>query len=125
MLTGEVVNVLTVAQQRLRIGVVPRRIARVVSFGKWLKYVRSLTELSQKEAAEAAQVSYDAVKRIERGELVGSAHFLGWLSWLDENKPSELEGWERKLMIIGKHMRRDGLAMLPPKIKKELIERRG
>lgn len=99
------------------------------TFGAWLKYVRSLTGLTQKEAAKQARVSFDAVQRIERGKLVGSAHLLAWLAWLDveaahknddeatQEIEDEFSKWSDKAITLGHRIRDDGLAMQSPKAK--------
>lgn len=96
------------------------------SFGTWLKYVRQLSGLSQKEAAKLASVSFDSVKRLEGGQLVGSAHLLGWLSWLaeyptesetDTEMLEEIKRWPMKLLAVGDYVRDHGLALKQPKAK--------
>lgn len=114
------------------------------SFGTWLKYLRQLTHLTQAEAASDAQVSLDAVKRMERGQLVGSAHFLAWLSWLQDaserstvatskTRPTdpleadadtlhvEIQQLPAKLLILGDRIRTAGLAIQAPKGRRSLI----
>lgn len=95
------------------------------SFGTWLKYVRQLSGLTQQVAAKKAGVSFDAVKRIERGQLIGSAHLLAWISWLAEfpdeaevpNMGEEIARWPQKLIALGDYIRDHGLALKAPKSK--------
>lgn len=102
------------------------------SFGEWLKYLRGLTGLTQAEAATHANVSFDAVKRIESGKLVGSTHLLAWLSWLgdaasgaakdeDQIAADELDEvfaqWADKVLLLGMRIREAGLAKQPQKAK--------
>lgn len=108
---------------------VPPSFKPAESFGAWLKYLRGLTGLTQEQAAKDAGVSFDAVKRMERGKLVGSTHLLAWLSWLgsaaaaktDEIDADELEeaftGWSEKALLLGMRIRDAGLALQPPKAK--------
>ncbi len=125
------VGVLTDEASDAKIAIVPKRDASsfkpAESFGTWLKYLRQLTGLNQEEAAKQANVSFDAVKRMERGRLVGSAHLLAWLAWLDteaahknddelnEEIEEEFKKWPDKALNLGLRIREAGLAMQPPK----------
>lgn len=128
-------SVLTARDPDARIAIVPTRDASTTfkpaeSFGTWLKYLRQLTDLTQDEAAKLANVSVDAVKRMERGKLVGSAHLLAWLAWLDttavnknddEERNFELEEefkkWPDRALTLGARIRDAGLAMQSPKAR--------
>lgn len=110
------------------------------SFGAWLKYLRSLTRLNQLDAAKKAKVSHDAVKRMEGGQLVGSAHLLAWLSWLEEmgerGGPEDdidasvdadtlntaMKEVPDKLMMLGVRIREAGLAIQTPKGRRIVID---
>jgi transcriptional regulator with XRE-family HTH domain len=128
----QAVTSLTGAAAADRIATVPpedlSRFQPAETFGTWLKYLRQLTGLTQEQAAKDAQVSVDAVRRMERGRLIGSAHLLAWLAWLAteavhlespdvdaETLSTEVEQFREKLEVLGNQIREAGLANQPPK----------
>lgn len=97
---------------------------RVVSkpFGFWMSGLRKLAGFnSQEEASQTSGVSLDAIRAIEQGRLPGSAHLLGWLSWLVE-QPTVRASPEFGLIVekiaeAGRAARSLGLVNQPPKAK--------
>lgn len=116
-------SALTVEPCTEKIGPVPRRQIVDPAFGKWLGYLRDLTDLSQRSAASEANVSVDSVRRLENGELTGSAHLLAWLSWLNSRQEPDLRQqlaeWPTRLLSLGERARREGLASKPAKAKRK------
>lgn len=119
---------LTERQSVGRIAGVPDKRTRekpATAFGTWLKYIRQLTGFNQEVGAQKARVSFDAVKRMERGELTGSVYLIAWLSWLAEQTQKslpahdEFDGWPMKLLVLGRAVRTSGAAQQAPKSKDE------
>ncbi len=66
--------------------------------GLWLQSLRKRVEDRQQAVAETIGIKLDAVRRIERGELVGAQLLFPYLSWLAEQRPDLDEELDRDLL---------------------------
>jgi hypothetical protein len=100
--------------------VVARRVILDPKFGLWLKHSRERAGIrNPKDVAAQAKVSLDSIRRMERGEVVGSAHLTAWLAWLNHYKDSDFrkifDEWPDRLLGLGSRAADLGLASKPPK----------